>query len=244
MTYLDFELEISQGAGREYPVRVVHSPAGEARETMRFPFDTLALESRLKDLQIALLRSGGKTRKMPLPEEQAVQDFGRALFEALFIGEVRSRFDMSSREATHKDLGLRLKLRIQSPSLAALPWEFLYDSRQAEYVCLSRNTPIVRYLEIPQPIQPLTVTPPLRILGMAVSPIDPSDPQLEQLDLPREKQRVENATKDLRERGLLELTWLEGQTWRDLQKAMRAANPWHIFISSAMAVLINEPTKV
>lgn len=225
MNYLDFELEISAGAGREYPVRVVHSPAGEAREQMIFPFDTLALESRLKDLQIALLRSGGKTRKMPLPEEQAVQDFGRALFDALFIGEVRTRYDMSWREATQKDLGLRLKLRIQSPALAALPWEFLFDPRQAEYVCLSRNTPIVRYLEIPQPIQPLTVTPPLRILGMAVSP---NDPYLGQLDVQREKQRVENATKDLRERGLLELSWLEGQTWRDLHEAM-SGGPWHIF---------------
>jgi len=225
MNYLDFELEIGLGAGREYPVAVVRSPAGEARETMRFPFDELALENRLKDLQIALLRSGGQRRKTPLPEEQAVQDFGRALFDALFTGEVRSRYDMSWREAMQKEMGLRLKLRIQPPQLATLPWEFLYDPRQADYVCLSRNTPIVRYLEIPQPIQPLTVAPPLRILGMAVSP---DDPHISQLDLPREKQRVEEATKHLRERGLIELIWFEGQTWRDLQKAMRAG-PWHIF---------------
>ncbi len=225
MNYLDFELEIGLGAGREYPVAVLHSPAGEARATMRFPFDELALENRLKDLQIALLRSGGKRRNKTLPEEQAVQDFGRALFDALFAGEVRSRYDMSQREATQKDMGLRLKLRIQSPALAALPWEFLYDPRQAEYVCLSRNTPIVRYVEIPQPLQPLTVTPPLRILGMAVSP---HDPYLPQLDLQREKQRVQNATQHLRDAGLIELTWLPGQTWRDLQKTMRAG-PWHIF---------------
>ena len=45
LTYLDFELEIGLGSGREYPVTVVRSPAGEARETLRFPFDELALES-------------------------------------------------------------------------------------------------------------------------------------------------------------------------------------------------------
>jgi hypothetical protein len=225
MNYLDFELEIGLGAGRDYSVAVVRSPAGEAREIMRFPFDELALENRLKDLQIALLRSGGKHRKTPLPEEQAVQDFGRTMFEALVAGEVRSRYDMSQREAAQKDMGLRLKLRIQSPELAALPWEFLYDPRQAEYVCLSRNTPVVRYLELPQPIQPLAVTPPLRVLGMAVSP---HDPQLAALDLQNEKQRVEEATKTLRRRSQIELTWLQGQTWRDLQKAMRAG-PWHIF---------------
>jgi hypothetical protein len=42
MDYLDFEIEIGQGQGREYPVSVIHSPAGEARETMRFPFDEQA----------------------------------------------------------------------------------------------------------------------------------------------------------------------------------------------------------
>ena len=47
-TYLDFELEIGHGDGREYPIAVMHSPGGEARATMRFPFDELALENRLR----------------------------------------------------------------------------------------------------------------------------------------------------------------------------------------------------
>ncbi len=222
-TYLDFELEIGPGSGREYPVAVIRSPAGEARETMRFPFDELALENRLKDLQIGLLRSGGKHRQMLSSEEQTVQDFGRALLDALLTGEVRSRYDVSWREAKQQGKGLRLKLRIQPPELAALPWGFLYDPRRAEYVCLSRGTPVVRYLELPQPIQPLSVTPPLHILGMIASPRD-----LPPLDVVREKQRVEEAVKDLRARGMVDLTWLPGQTWRDLQRAMRGG-PRHIF---------------
>lgn len=60
--YLDFELEIGLGQGREYPVRVLRSPAGETSTTMQFPFDALALERQLDKLQIALLRSGGKRR--------------------------------------------------------------------------------------------------------------------------------------------------------------------------------------
>jgi len=223
MNYLDFEIEISPGAGREYPVAIVRSPAGEARETMKFPFDELALKDRLQNLQIALLRSGGKRRSFLSPEERTVQEFGQKLFDALLTGEMRSRYDVSQREAAQKGLGLRFKLRIRSPELAALPWEFLYDARQAEYVCLSRSTPVVRYLELPQIIQPLTIVPPLRILGMMVSPSD-----LQPLDLDNEKQRVKEATKDLQKKGLVELTWLEGKTWRDLQKAMRGG-PWHIF---------------
>jgi len=64
MSYLDFELEIAAGSGREYPVTVVRSVAGGAHETMRFPFDKLALENRLLILQTALLRSGGRRRQI------------------------------------------------------------------------------------------------------------------------------------------------------------------------------------
>src|SRR6266849_846973 len=145
MNYLDFEIEIGVGSGREYPVVVVHSAAGEARETMHFPFDELALENRLKDLQIALLRSGGRYRQIHAPVEQAVQSFGRALFDALFTGEVHNRYSVSQLAALQQSKGLRLKLRIHTPELAALPWEFLYDAGQAEYVCLSSNTQVVRY---------------------------------------------------------------------------------------------------
>ena len=223
MSYLDFEIEIGLGSGREYPVTVIRSSAGEAHETMHFPFDELALENQLLALQNALLRSGGKHRQILLPEEQTVQNFGRALFDALFIGEVRSRYAISQREAFSQGKGLRLKLRIQSSELAALPWEFLYDPGMATYVCLSSNTPIVRYLELPQPPQPLTVTLPLRILGMIASPKN-----LASLDVDNEKLRIEKATKNLRANGLLELTWLQGQTWHHLQRAMRGG-PWHAF---------------
>ena len=223
VSYLDFEMEIAPGQGREYPVAVVKSPAGEARETMKFPFDELALENRLNALQIALLRSGGSRRQVLSPEEHAVQSFGRELFNALVTGEARSRYDVSVGAARQQGKGLRLKLRILPPELAKLPWEFLYDPREAEYVCLSRDTPVVRYLELPQPVQPLLVQPPLRILGMIVSPRD-----LASLDVAHEKHRVETAIGDLQKQRLIDLKWLEGQTWRDLQRAMRGG-PWHIF---------------
>jgi hypothetical protein len=220
MEYLDFDLEIGQGRGRTYPVAVIRSPAGEAHGTMHFPFDEATLKARLDQVQTALDSSGQARRQAA----QAVQDFGQRLFEALFSGDIRSCYDVSQREAARQDdRGLRVKLRIQTPELAALPWEFLYDARQGEYICLSRQTPIVRYLELPQSVQPLQVKPPLRILGMIASPSDQAA-----LDIGREQGRVQEALKGLVADGLVELTWLEGQTWHDLQRAMRGG-PWHIF---------------
>jgi WD40 repeat protein len=223
MPYLDFDLEIGPGAGRDYPV-VVRSAAGEARSTMHFPYDELALESKLKDLRIALLRSANVHRKALSEEEQAVQEFGQRLFEALLAGDVRALFDVSRVKAVQDGLlGVRLRLRIQAPELAALPWEYLYDTRQSEYLCLSRSTPLVRYPEIAQPIQPLKVKPPLRILGMIVSPSD-----MDPLDVTREQARMRAALANLEQEGRVELTWLAGQTWETLQEAMWGG-PWHVF---------------
>lgn len=224
MEYLDFVLEIGDGrGGREYPVHLVSSPAGEARETMQFPFDELALENHLKSLQIALLRSGGKRRKVLSQEEETVRSFGQALFDALVKGEVRSRYDVSCQQASQQEKGLRLKLRIHSPDLAALPWEFVYDSREGDYLCLSRHKPVVRYIELPRPPEPLAVQPPLRILGMIASPKDQ-----EPLNVEREKGRMERALEALQKSHMVTLTWLRGQTWDDLQQAMWVG-PWHVF---------------
>ena len=220
--YLDFELEIRVGGPREYPL-AVRSPAGEAQGQMRFPFDEWELKDRLQALEIALLRSGGTRRRIASPEEHTVQDFGQGLFESLLAGDVRTRYEMSLSEARRQGKGLRLKLRIQPPELAVLPWEFLYDAERDRYPSLSSNTPLVRYLDLPQPAEPLRVGPPLRVLGMVTSPNG-----LAPLDVEHEKRLVEEAVRGLREGGQLELTWLEGQTWRHLQRAMRHG-PWHVF---------------
>lgn len=232
--YDDFDVEIGRGSGREHPMRI-RSNAGALTTTMIFPFDDLTLENRLQALQIALLRSGGMRRRLPSAEEAQVQALGAALFDALFTGDVRSLYDLSRRSAHQAGKGLRIKLHIEPPELAALPWEFLYDPRQGEYTVLTRSTPIVRTLDLPQPLEALTVDPPLRILGLVAAPAD-----LPELAIKREKERIEHALAHLKARGWVELMWVEAPapsqreprtahpTWRDLQRALRSG-PWHIF---------------
>jgi hypothetical protein len=223
--FLDFEIdiEVKDAQNQEYTVAVLRSPSGEAREVMKFPFSAAELESRLKDIQIALLRSSGERRLALSAEAKVVQEFGRLLFAALMTGEVRNCYAQSQILARNDDKGLRVKLRINPPDLAALPWEFLYDARQAEYVCLSRNTPLVRYVDVPMPIQPILSQLPLHILGMVANPADQIP-----LKVAAEKKRVQEALAPLIDRGLVELTWLEGGTWQDLYTAM-STGKWHVF---------------
>ena len=78
-------------------------------------------------------------------------------------------------------------------------------------------------MDLPGSAERLAVTPPLRILGLVASPTG-----LPPLDVGREKRLVEEAVEALRTEGLVELVWLEGQSWRDLQREMRRG-PWHVF---------------
>lgn len=222
MVYSDFVLEVQPGRGRTYPL-TVRSSAGDVRATLHVPFDDQELKNRLLEIEVALLRSGGERRKVLSSDHQAVQDFGQALFETLFVADVRALYDRSREIAGNEGKGLRLKLRIEPARLAALPWEFLYDPRQGDYISLSAATPIVRDAGVTQPVRPLAISPPLRILGMIASP-----PDLADLDTEQERQRIETALAPLRTRGLVDLTWLAGQTWRDLQREIRRTD-FHVF---------------
>jgi WD40 repeat protein len=222
MEYLDFDLEIKPEGERQYHV-VAHSSLNEAHSVMCFPFDESQLEKHLMKLQNALLRSSALHRRVLAPDEQAVQEFGKILFNTLFAEDLRQHYAFIRKKAAEQEKGVRLRLRFQAPELAALPWEYMYNEEEAEYVCLSLATPIIRYLELPKAEQPLTVTLPLRILIMLANPLDQ-----DRLDIEREKERIHQALGALEKRGLVELTWLEGQTWRDLQQALWDG-PWHIF---------------
>lgn len=222
MQYEDFDVSIEALSGRAYRV-AVQSPAGEAQESVEFPFDTLALQLHLAKLKIALLESSGGRRLVLSQEEKYVLSFGKALFNFLMHGEIGRRYAVSYDRCQQEGKGLRLKLRIQDPALAALPWEFLYDQRFNHYLALSQRTPLLRYLELPRPLPPLRVAPPLRLLGMVANPRN-----LSPLKVAVEKERIEQAVAGLQAAGLLALTWLEGQGWRDLQRAMRRQQ-WHIF---------------
>ncbi len=221
--YLDFELEINTGTAREYPVTIIRSPAGEASEIMHFPYEEQVLENHLISLKNIIEPSDGSQNELFFKDDHVVQDFGKDLFLALFAGEIRNRYDVSIEKARIENKGLRIKLRLRAPELAALPWEFMFDPRIAEYICLSLNTLIVRYPEIPQPVQPLAVKLPLRILGMIAIPDN-----LMPLDVEYEKRWIENAIQYLKAEGRVELTWLPGQTWRDLAEAMQTGD-WNVF---------------
>ncbi len=200
MPYLEFELENGDFHGDTCAVRV-RSQVGEAAHRPKFPFTDAQLERQLLRLENAILRSTSRRRKALTDEEEEIQAFGQTLFKFLLAGEALSLFRECQREAEHRGQGVRLKLHIDSPQLAELPWEYLWDPRRRDYLCLDPDPPLVRYLDLAGTVRPLGVKPPLRILGMVVSPRDRME-----LDVAEEKRRMERAVAELQADGLVELT--------------------------------------
>jgi len=201
--YLNFELEIKAAGEQAYSISV-HSPGGEVDNDPPFilPFDDFKLS------------------------QHTVQDVGQKLFCALLADkDVRTCFELSRQQAAHQELGLRIQLRMSDPILMALPWEYLYDPNEGEFLCLMSNISLVHYIQQKRPVLPLEVHLPLRVLCMA-----PSPKEYAQLDVSKERQRIDNALSELKKKGDLEVHWLEGcQSWRNLNKVLIADGPWHIF---------------
>ena len=74
--------------------------------------------------------------------------------------------------------GLRLRLRVESLSLAALPWEYTYVQRAAgeevdsDFLGLQRKVSIARYETIGAPLKPLEAKEKIRIVAALANPID------------------------------------------------------------------------
>ena len=73
--------------------------------------------------------------------------------------------------------GLRIFLLLTDvPELAGLPWELLYDPADDQFLNLSSQTRVVRYLDVLQREEPLAMEAPLRVLVMISAPKDQPTP--------------------------------------------------------------------
>ncbi len=83
---------------------------------------------------------------------EAARQFGGKLYDTVFSGEVRTCFRRALDEADRQDQGLRLRVRFDDAlDMADLPWEYLYSSGLGRFLVLSTQTPLVRYIDLPDP---------------------------------------------------------------------------------------------
>ena len=217
--YQDFDILIEPANGN-YKTKVINSPAGQASSFFSFPLSSSELENFF--LHVGRFRGNKKRRRAP--ETETIKEIGERLFDAVFQDEVGTCLLRSADETKRQGHGLRIKLRLtEAPELFDLPWEYLYNATHDHFISLSRETPIVRYIDLPELIPQLSINPPLRILIMI------SNPQTSQtLDVEHEWSKLKEALADLESRGMVELERLDPPMLTSLQKKLRQRE-YHIF---------------
>ena len=210
---LDFDVAI-ESLGDGYRARVITSPAGEAYADFALPFTEEYLTILILRVIGSIGRARRKVRRFQSEERGLLEDFGGQLFQAVFSGSVRECLGHSRLVADGIDAGLRIRLRLPG-ALANIPWEYLYDPGYG-FLGLSPETALVRYVEMPAPVRPFPISPPLRILAMISAPDD-----VPGLEGEEEWVKLTAALDDLIRDGLVEVDRLEAGTLAALQRPMR-----------------------
>jgi hypothetical protein len=214
-TYYDFDVAIEE-SGARYRATVTKSPFGEPEVEFASPLTTDEQREFAARRDAAPRSRGASTAINELTPEKAME-VGTRLFAAVFSGQVGTTLALTLNKAQVEGAaGARIRLNLRrAGGLAEAPWEFLYDAAQRRFVAQTKATPLVRYIPLPQRIDPLTVTGPLRIL---VAIAAPTDPDYAQLDVAREWAYIDDAISKLRDERRATTEVLQHCTWDKLRE--------------------------
>jgi CHAT domain len=220
--YVDFDLRI-WSEGKDYVAQVIGSPAGRSPTVKLRPlFPDVPHAELLLQLENAVLRGQGMHRGPMSREETVLREFGSEMFRAVWETPAIAAQFRSSLNLVPEGVGLRLKLHVEPPELAVLPWEYVYDELAQTYLCLRNRSPLVRFLDLAAPPPALAVKGPLNILGMISNPGGEWEP----LDTEKERRRIDEAIEPMK--SLVNFRWVQGGTAENLLDIMEQES-WHVF---------------
>jgi tetratricopeptide (TPR) repeat protein len=169
MEYRTFDLMISATDTRhEYQLHARATKHGEAHA--RTTIDTgaksfLDWHAHLNARHLFPLNQLPVGRNSPNSGLSELQTLGAKLYGALFVGDIGALFNLALGETIVKDeYGVRLRLRIQPPELAVLPWELLYSPERHVFLSTWLETPISHYLDLLEPARSISCPHKLNIL--------------------------------------------------------------------------------
>jgi hypothetical protein len=152
--YRNFDITIL-GESAPYPVHIAY---GDHTAEGRFAHDA----------ELAIWQRFFAALHQPEPGEELLLNAGSALFSELFQTDVRDLWLRARSDLERGTVdGLRLRLAMLPPAVAALPWEFLYDPDRNTLFAAQQRTPVVRIERAYRHLgtaRPRKATLPLRLL--------------------------------------------------------------------------------
>ena len=156
--------------------------------------------------------------------QELQKDLGNELYQALFPKEIDKRFHATIAVAQAQQQSVRLRLIFESPQLASLPWEFLYDEQTNTFLGNNTQTVLSRYIDVPLQKRDIKAASlPLKILLVISSPTD-----LATLDTNGEEALIREALGKHIEAGKIELDVIKEATTRNIRQQL-SEKPYNVF---------------
>lgn len=222
MRYRDFVLAVRSEGGNRFFARVQSSPSGETGE---FPLRLSITAEEIEEALASVTYTSGSylKRSNPNGSSDSILSIGDRLFQELMRETVIGRmFRQAQEQVASRYDGLRLRIIAQDADVLRLPWEFLFDTTQSNFLALSLLTPLIRQLPPENPLTLQPVSAPVRVLVVAAEVTD--------FDADEEIALLQQLAD---QSGLLDVQVLENATYGAFRAALQA-EPAHIlhFIST------------
>lgn len=204
--YLNFGLAVTAAENQKYHLQIFESPVGEEEEHVSFKafFEEEEFQKSLQKL--AVLQAGRNDMKR----------LGDQLFETVFQREIFNVLKSSLQEVAGQKKHLRLKLRLDAPELARLPWELMHCAKLPPgFLALHKRISLIRYLPLTQQIRPTTARIPVKILVAIASPAG-----LPPLDIAAEKKLLKKSLRPIIWGGDVQLRFCEHVTLEKLSREL------------------------
>jgi CHASE2 domain-containing sensor protein len=212
MRYHNLDIWIDNRNREGYPLRAASQVFGEARGLLSLDPHSDEISDELKWLE-------GRDI-----DRDFLIRFGMKLYDYLFMDKIAPLFHQCyGWTVAQEDMGVRLRLRIEPPEVAVLPWEFLYSPTHACFLGTSERYALVRYLEIHQRISSLEAPLPLRILVAIPETVEPYPA----LDTKSEKANLIDILDDLQDS--VKVKFLEGKVTCTLVSDALMDERYHCF---------------
>ncbi len=205
MNYQDFQIIVD----KNHYIRA-SSEQGEVSSELRWDRNQIKLTLKLID--------SGNTNS------ELLKALGSQLYQALFPDKINARFHATIAAAQQNKESVRLRLIFESPELAALPWEFLYDEDTNTFLANNTETVLSRYIDVPLLKRDIkSASLPLKVLLVISTPTD-----LASLDAAGEEKLIREALGKHIEAGNIELDVLKAATIRNINQRLKE-KPYNIF---------------
>ena len=212
LNHHDLDLLLARADDR-FEARVVRSPAGDGQSA---EFGPLFGDLEVENFELKISRGRARTRRVEAAPVAEAKRFGARMFDAVFSGDTRECLRRSQDYAREHQATLRVRLRLADcPELANLPWEFLYDGSEDSFLALSVATPVIRYLQLPDPPRAVTVSLPLQVLVIRSEPAN-----LPELQLEEEWAQVAGSVQELADSGAVAFTALATPSLGELRRIL------------------------